>query len=608
VKPVLNFFRTYPWVLAALIVGIVGLLLPFAGAEIFTPWIVGGFAGVVAITQAWGMIKSILKGHWGLDVLAVTAIISTLAVGEFWASLIIVLMLTGGEALEDFAAVRAKRDLQALFDRVPTRAHRVLADGSIEDIDADAIAVGDRILVRPSEIVPVDGPLRSESADFDESSLTGESLPVSKSTGDMVLSGSVNGSRAVEIVAEKEAKDSQFQRIVALVNEASDSKAPLVRLADRYAVPFTAVAYVIAGLAWYLSGDAVRFAEVLVVATPCPLLIAAPVAFMGGMSRAAKSGVVIKDAGTLERLAEVRTLALDKTGTLTYGHPEVSDIRAVSGDGNELLSMVASAEQYSSHVLAHAIVSEAKNRGATLVDADSAEEVATHGVRATLKGVEVIVGKPGFVAEHASGVVEEDLQAGEIVIYAAIGGKFAGAIVLKDTIRTEAKSTLDALRARGVEQIVMVSGDSQATTSHVAEELGVTRAHGGLLPEDKVTIVKSLEPRNVMMVGDGVNDAPVLASADVGVAMGAKGSTVAGESADVVILVDNLEVVYKALSVGSRTIRIALQSIWLGIVISVGLMLLAAFGHLPAIYGALLQEVVDLVAILGALRAVQDRD
>jgi len=608
VKPILDFFRTYPWVLAALIVGTIGLLLPLVGAQSVAPWVVGGFAAVVATTQAWSMVKSILKGHWGLDVLAVTAIISTLAVGEYWASLIIVLMLTGGEALEDFAAVRAKRDLQALFDRVPTRAHRVLADGSIQDIDAGDIAVGDRILVRPSEIVPVDGALHSEAADFDESSLTGESLPVSKSAGDMVLSGSVNGSRAVEIVAEKQAKDSQFQRIVALVNEASESKAPLVRLADRYAVPFTAVAYVIAGLAWYLSGDAVRFAEVLVVATPCPLLIAAPVAFMGGMSRAAKAGVVIKDAGTLERLSEVRTLALDKTGTLTYGHPEVSDIRAVAGDDDNLLARVASAEQYSSHVLAHAIVAEAKNRGLTLVDADSAEEVATHGVRATLKGVEVVVGKPGFVAEHATGVVEEDLQAGEIVIYAAIGEEFAGAIVLKDTIRTEAKGTLDALRARGVEQIVMVSGDSQATTSHVAEELGVTRAHGGLLPEDKVTIVKSLEPRNVMMVGDGVNDAPVLASADVGVAMGAKGSTVAGESADVVILVDNLEVVSKALSVGSRTIRIALQSIWLGIVISVGLMLLAAFGHLPAIVGALLQEVVDLIAILGALRAVRDRD
>lgn len=606
-KPVFSFFKRYPWVLATLVVGAVGLLLGPLDLGAYTPWIVGGFAGMVAAVQAWSMVRSIIRGHFGLDILAVTAIISTLAVGEYWASLIIVLMLTGGESLEDFAAVRAKRDLQSLFDRVPTNAHRVMDDGSIEDIAADTIEIGDRILVRPSEVVPVDGPLRSDEADFDESSLTGESLPVAKQSGDMVLSGSVNGSRAVEIIAEKKAEDSQFQRIVALVNEASQSKAPLVRLADRYAVPFTAVAYLIAGIAWYVNGDPVRFAEVLVVATPCPLLIAAPVAFMGGMSRAAKSGVVIKDAGTLERLSKVRTLALDKTGTLTYGHPEVSAVHATDGDDDAFLALVASAEQYSSHVLAQAIVGHAREKGLRLKESADAEEVATHGVRATFGGNQIVVGKPGFVAEHAGEFEHYSLSAGETVVYAAVGGAYAGYIVLEDSIRDEAKTTLDDLRSRGISDIVMVSGDSQDTTSHVATELGVTRAHGGLLPEDKVSIVKDLQPRGVMMVGDGVNDAPVLASADVGVAMGAKGSTVAGESADVVLLVDNLHVVSKALRVGSDTIRIALQSIWLGIIISVGLMVLAAFGFLPAIVGALLQEVVDLVAILGALRAVRDK-
>lgn len=601
------FITRYPFVVIALGVGSVGLLTGSLLDGEFSRWLVTGFAGFVALWQSVGMIQSILRGHWGLDVLAVTAIIATLAVGEYWASLIIVIMLSGGEALEDAASYRAQRELTQLFDQVPQSAHRLEPDGSLVDVPANDIRVGDRLVIRPSEVVPVDGTLASDAGEFDEASLTGESLPVSRSRGDGILSGSLNGSVAVEITATREARDSEYQRIVGLVEEATRSKAPLVRLADRYAVPFTALAYAIAGAAWWISGDPVRFAEVLVVATPCPLLIAAPVAFMGGMSRAAKSGVVIKDAGTLERLSRVKTVAFDKTGTLTHGEPEVSAIEPHAGarSEDELLVLVASAEQYSSHVLARAIVDTARSRGLEVTEASRAEEVATHGISADINGSLVLVGKQAFIAESVAGVEKRAIEPGETVVYVAIDDAFAGVIVLKDIIREEAAGILATLPTLGVRRMLVVSGDSVDTTGHVAGELGLAEFHGECLPSDKVRIVKGLSPSAVMMVGDGVNDAPVLAAADVGVALGAKGSTAASESADVVILVDNVGVVADAVDIGKRTIRIALQSIWLGIIMSVGLMLVAAFGFLPAVVGALMQEVVDLVAILGALRAVR---
>ena len=603
-----RFLRQYPWVVAATLVGILGVVAHLEIGEQVARWLVTGFATVVALHQGTQMVRSLLNKQWGLDVLAVTAIVSTLLVGEYWASLIIVLMLTGGEALEDAAARRASRELTALLDRVPHTAHRVNSEGTIEDSSASLVSPGDRLVVRPSELVPVDGDLLTPSAELDESSLTGESLPVTRVTGESILSGSVNGAVVLEMVATKRAEDSEYQQIVGLVQQAAESKAPLVRLADRYAIPFTALAYAIAGLAWALSGDPVRFAEVLVVATPCPLLIAAPVAFMVGMSRAAKSGVVIKDAGTLERLSEVRTVAFDKTGTLTHGRPEVGEIHSVdsSRSGDDLLLLVASAEQYSSHVLATAIVAEAQNRGLTLLEAQHAREVATDGVTATLGDNIIHVGKPAFVESVDPHFSRYAVEPGETVVYVALNNSYAGYIVLKDLLREEAHSTLGELSGLGIKRTVMLSGDQQSTAEAIAREVGITEVHGECLPADKVTLVAGLTPRRVMMVGDGVNDAPVLAASDVGIALGARGATAASESADVVILVDDLSRVSQAVSIGQSTIRIALQSIWLGIIISVGLMVVAAAGFLPAIVGALLQEVVDLVAILGALRAIRD--
>ena len=596
--------KRYPLIGLTLLVALAGWGFNSVNLDLFERITVSGFALLVAVKQGRRMVKSLMAGQVGLDVLAVTAILATVIVGEFWASLVIVLMLTGGEALEDYAEGRAERELSSLLEHVPQIAHRYRADGTTEDIAASRVAVGDRLLVRPSEIVPVDATLATTGGTFDESTLTGESLPVEKLDGDAVMSGSINGSGAVDIVATSIAADSQYQRIVALVSEAKESKAPLVRLADRYAVPFTLVAYAIAGAAWWVSGDAGRFAEVLVVATPCPLLIGAPVAFMAGMSSAAHSVIVIKHAGTLERLARAKTIALDKTGTLTHGTPRVVAVNPVAMSADDLLVLVGSAEQYSAHVLAGALRAAVAERGLPLRDVVDAHDVATHGVQAMIGGKTVFVGKPKYVEEIATNVPPLDLQPGEAAIYIAIDGQFAGSVTLRDEIRPDAAATLSALRKLGVRHVMMLTGDIRPVAEHVGRELGIDDVRAECLPEDKVNAIREATPRPVVMVGDGVNDAPVLAVSDVGIAMGAKGSTSAAESADIVILLDDISRVARAISIGQRTVTIALQSIWLGIAFSLALMVWAALGQLPAIIGAALQEVVDLISILGALRAV----
>jgi heavy metal translocating P-type ATPase len=603
----LRIARRYWVVTLTIAIGLLGIVLAVTDASASVQLIFSAYALGIAAWQAIGMVRDILRGHWGLDILAVTAIVATVVVGEYVAAVVVVLMLTGGEALEDYANRRAKRELDALLTRAPQHAHRVEGD-EIVDVRADEVRPGDVLLVRPSEIVPVDGTLRSGAADVDESSITGESVPIEKHAGDELLSGSVNGQSAVEVVAIATAADSQYQQIVALVAEAAASKAPVVRLADRYAVPFTVFSLALAGVAWWLSGDPVRFAEVLVLATPCPLLIAAPVAFIGGMSRAARNGVIVKGGGVLEQLAAAKTAVFDKTGTLTYGMPTLVGIRPENGFGeDELLGVVASAEQYSSHVLATSLISAARERRLPLAEAEWAREQATNGVQALIDGREVVVGKFAFVGEHAPDVARTAIAPGELAVYVAVDGRFAGAILASDRLRENSKATLERLGELGVHRTMMLTGDAQATADHIAAELGITTVRAECLPGDKVHEVAAVAERPVVMVGDGVNDAPVLAAADVGIAMGAKGATAASESADAVILVDDISRTAKAVEIGRDTVRIALQSIWLGILVSVGLMLVAAFGVIPATAGAVLQEVVDLATILAALRAIGGR-
>lgn len=603
----LDLARRYWLVTLTITVGVTGILLALGGAGWIVQWLFSAYSLTIAAWQAVGMVRALLRREFGLDILAVTAIASTVVVGEYIAALIVVLMLTGGDALENYANQRAKRELDALLNRVPQLAH-LSTEGGYCDLPVNSVRVGDVLLVRPSEIVPVDGVLLSAETTLDQSSITGESLPVEKRTGDTVLSGAVNGQEAVEIRATETASASQYQQIVALVAQAAESKAPVVRLADRYAVPFTIFSLALGAVAWWLSGDPVRFAEVLVLATPCPLLIAAPVAFIGGMSRAARNGVIVKSGGVLEQLSAAKTVVFDKTGTLTYGTPALAEVRPEPPfTADEVLSSVASAEQYSSHVLAASMIAAAKERGLQLHEAATAQEAATNGVVASIRGREVVVGKFAFVAQHAPEAKRTQIGPGELAVYVAIGGVYAGALLASDRLRVNAKATLQQLEKLGVRQSMMLTGDAAETAQHVASELGITRVRAECLPADKVAEVGGIAERPVIMVGDGVNDAPVLAAADVGIAMGAKGATAASESADAVILVDDISRVALAVNVGRDTVRIALQSIWLGIAISVVLMVIAAFGVIPATAGALIQELVDLATILAALRAVGGR-
>ncbi|HEV7951182.1 MAG TPA: heavy metal translocating P-type ATPase [Glaciihabitans sp.] len=600
--------RRYPVVAVTVLVGVGGVLLHLSGAEALARVFVSGYALIIASTEAWRMLRKLRHGTFGLDILALAAILSTVMVGEYWASLVICLMLAGGEALEEYAGHRARHELEALLARAPRIAHRVDTTGAVIELAADEVAVADRVLVLPHEVVPVDGTLDSPAADVDESQLTGESLPVSHTAGDTILSGTLNTDEAFKLTATAIAAHSQYQRVVDLVSEAANSRAPLVRLADRVAIPFTLTAFTIAGLAWYLSGDPVRFAEVLVVATPCPLLIAAPVAYIAGISRAAKAGIIVRTGGTLEQLSRVRTVAFDKTGTLTTGRPEVVAVRPRGGfSANGLLTLVASAEQYSGHILAAALVAAAADRGVNLRPASESREVTAQGVLAIIDGRSVAVGKRSFISSVSGPVSSAAPHSGQMAVYAAVDGVFAGDILLADAVRPEAADTLAALARMGVTRTVMVTGDLAATAHHVGDQLGIASILAECLPEDKVTAIRAESARPLMMVGDGVNDAPVLAAADIGVAMGARGSTAASESADVVILLDDISRVARAVSIGWRTTRIALDAIWLGVGLSLALMVVATFGVLPAIVGATLQEAVDVLTILLALRALVDR-
>jgi heavy metal translocating P-type ATPase len=602
-----ELLKRYPMVAATAGVGLLGLALQLAGLSPASAWTVGGYALAIAAWQSVSMVRDLVGGRFGLDVLAVVAITATVLVGDYWAALIVVLMLTSGEALEDYASARAHREVTALLERAPRFARRADEAGGFDEVAISDVVVGDLVMIRPGEVVPVDGLLEGEPSAFDESSITGEALPVERSPGDLVLSGSVSQQRTALVRATVAAKDSQYQQIVDLVQAAAASKSPIVRLADRYAVPFTVVSLAIAGVAWWLSGDPVRFAQVLVVATPCPLLIAAPVAFLAGMSRAAASGVIVKSGGVMETLSRVRTVAFDKTGTITHGQPAVDGIEpAANCDAEELLRIAAATEECSTHVLAKTIVEAAHERHLRLPSAHCVEEILAAGMTASINNQLTAVGNAAHI-EKVTGhtVPEAAVPPGHIAIHVATAERYLGRILLTDIVRNNAEATLAGLQELGVTTLAMFTGDTAATANHIANQIGITNVVSGLLPAGKVAEVAALPHRPVAMVGDGVNDAPVLAGADVGIAMGAKGATAASESADVVIMLDDLSRVATSIAIAQRTVRVALEAIWLGIAISLVLMAIAVWGILPAIAGASLQEIVDLVAILMALRAVR---
>lgn len=566
------------------------------------------------LISAWGiilslillvdMIKELRSGKYGVDILVVTAIVACVAIGQFWAALVLILMSTGGKALENYANGRARRELSALLKRAPHSAHLCDKTGAIREISIAQINPGDILLIKSAEVVPVDGELLSERADFDESSLTGESLPVAKKAGDAIMSGSVNGSSSVKLRATASAKNSQYEKIIALVRESESHPAPFVRMADRYALLFTVVSYLIAIGGWIASGDSLRFAEVLVVASPCPLILAAPIAMISGMSHSAHHGIIVKNGGALEQFARAKAIAFDKTGTLTRGVVEVDEIIATDKiNRNELLRLAASAEAESSHVLAESLVKFAKEHKITLAPTKNLREITGSGVYATIEKSRIITGRRDFLAQNKIAKLPD--ADGRTAIWVAIGDRYVGRIVFADQLRKNSHSTIAQLKKLGLQKIVMLTGDNAQVASQIAATVGVDFC-AELLPEDKVREIKQLHKKYgaVAMVGDGVNDAPVLAASDVGIAMGARGNTAASESANVVIVPDDISRIAIFRRIAGATVRIALQSVRVGIALCLVLEFVAALGFIPAIIGAGLQELIDVTVILNALRAL----
>ncbi|MFR0591707.1 heavy metal translocating P-type ATPase [Limosilactobacillus mucosae] len=584
-----------------LAVALVAVLLQYAFKQALAAQMLVTIVGAgIALSMLIEMIHTLKSGRYGVDLLAIVAVVSTLSVSEYWAAMVILVMLVGGDALEDYASRKANSELKALLDNSPQSAHRLVND-QIEDVHVDQVKVGDKIVVKPGELVPIDGEIIKGATQVNESSLTGESKPIDKQVGDPVMSGSLNGDQAIVIKAIKLARDSQYQKLVALVKEAENTPAHFVRLADRYAVPFTIAALIIGGIAWVLTKDPRRFAEVMVVASPCPLILAAPVAIVSGMSRASRSGIIVKTGSVLEKMAHPKTVAFDKTGTITSGQLSVDHLEPAPGvDIKELLHFAASAEEQSPHILARSTVAYAQEHQIPLSSVSDLKEVVGNGILATVDGRQVKVGKLIFADPNTT---QKPLS--QTAIYVSVDGQYWGCVIFQDQIRPEAPRTMAQLRKLGVEHLVMLTGDQNAIAQHVAKLVGIHEIKADLLPEQKIAALKNVptERRPVVMVGDGVNDAPALATADVGIAMGAHGSTAASESADLVIVKDDLYRVVVAVTISQETMKIAQQAVLIGIGICTALMLIAAFGIIPAFIGAMLQEVIDTVSILWALRA-----
>lgn len=663
------------------------MAIPVLGNPGFGQWLVIALVLIIVIDTVRGMIDDLRHGQVGVDVLAVVAILSTVAVAEYWASWAVTLMITSGEAIEEYAQAKAERSLTALMEAAPQTAHVVNLPGvgrgfaadkgdssdgfrrvgsapaaaaahRFDTVPVEQVQLGDVLMVLPGETVPVDGELLSGTATLDLSNINGEPVPREVFAGARVMSGAVNGSTALTMRATQVAADSQYQRILELVASAQESRPAVVKTADRLAVPFTVLSLVIAGVAWAVSGVPTRFAQVLVLATPCPLLIAAPVAYIAGTGRLAAVGVLIKAQDVLENLGRVTQVFFDKTGTLTVKQPQVVRVEMLPGAATRLnedhvLMMAGAVESYSVHILSKGIAkagAEALARlrqrfedGQRLCPEPEASwpghgreypvvkninEDAGKGVSGEVNGHAVRVGRLSFAAAGEDGFLAVDrtvpsrseddlrtrfglLQPDEMASYVSVDGRLIARIVLRDVPRANAKAALAKLRELGVTELAMLTGDKRASANIIASEVGIDEVHAELFPEDKVAAVRAATGAGktvTMMVGDGVNDAPVLAVADIGVAMTDGTSTAASESAQVVIMNDNIAAVPRAIAIARRTKRVMLQAVLAGLVLATVGMIAAAFNLIPVVVGAFLQEAIDVVSILWALTALIDRD
>ncbi|HEX4685117.1 MAG TPA: heavy metal translocating P-type ATPase [Gemmatimonadaceae bacterium] len=590
--------------IAALVVGaILHLTHPVMGRDVWMLAVVITGAPVVLRT-----LRESLRGRFATDVVASLSIVGAVALDQPFAGLIIVLMQTGGESLEHFAERRATAAVRALEAAAPRIAHRVAADRVI-DVPATDVAIGDVLVVRPGDLVPCDGTIIDGESELDTSSLTGESVPRRATADAPVLSGMLNGLGTFRMRATAPAEQSQYARIVQLVRSAQASKAPLQRVADRYAVWFTPITIAICGIAVWATHGWMRALAILVVATPCPLILATPVAIIGGLNRAARRQIIVRHGAALERIAVVNAAVFDKTGTLTIGEPSLDRIQTSEGfDHDTALRYAAAVEEGSSHLLARVLVDATHDRGLGVPAARQTVEAPGRGVTGIVDGHTVRVGARAFVVPSCEMGVRDaarlERAGATLRAYVSIDGVLAAVVEYADRVRPELPATLASIRAAGVRREVLLSGDHAPIARALAEQAGIRETYGDLLPNEKASFIERLQAEGhvVMMIGDGINDAPALSTADVGIALAAHGGGIAAESADIVLLVDSLERIPEAMQIGRRTMRIAKQSIWAGLGLSGVAMIVAAFGGLTPAVGAGLQEVIDVAVILNALR------
>lgn len=596
--------RRYPIVMLAIVGLAVGILLhvflpfPDAGHWAFLVVLVGGGMPLVFKT-----LRGIARGRLAADIVAALAILAALVFGEYFAGAVVVLMQSGGEALETYAMHRATASLEALLARAPKIAHR-LTDGRLEDVPVEAVVPGDMLMVRPGDLVPVDGTVTAGTSAVDQSALTGEPIPIRALPGSELMSGSVNMDGALTLRALRKSAESQYQQILRLVDRARAEKPPIVRIADRFAVWFTPVTLVMCGVAYVVTHNPASVLAVLVVATPCPLILAAPVAVIAAISRAAAGGIIVKSGAAIEQVGRARVVVFDKTGTLTLGRPLVQEVSVANGGTpNELLRLAAAVEQLSAHHLGHAVAEAGKRRGLIIPPADDVQETPGLGVSGTVEGRSVDVGSAAYLASR--GIPPSDGATERTTAFVAIDGRYAGFITFADRMRHQVPALMQQLAHLGVDDTVMLTGDREETAEAIAALAGIRTVRANLLPADKVTAVQELKQHRgtVVMVGDGINDAPALAAATVGVAMGEHGPAASAEAADIVLLVDDVSRVGEAIALSQRMRRIILQSVGIGLGVSFALMVVASTGRIPPSIGALLQEALDAAVILNALRA-----
>lgn len=592
--------------LAAGLAGMWGGWLPLA-PEIL--WMLATLPVIVALARA--ILMDIWGGRVGVDAIALVSMSAALAFQQPLAAVVVAIMYAGGNVLEDYARGHAERNLKALSDRSPRIAHRMSGE-RMESIPVEQLAVDDELMVRAGEILPVDGILLDRLAKVDESAVTGEPLPETRKSGDALRSGTVNAGEAFHMRATAIAGESTYAGIVRMVEAAQTVKAPFIRMADRFALVLLPLTLIIAGIAWYASGDRIRALAVLVVATPCPLILAAPIAFVAGVSRAARHGVLMKGSTALEALAGARTAVFDKTGTLTHGGAQFVGMVAAPGrDDDELLRLLASLEQASHHVLADAVVTIARGKGLKLDRSENIREHRGSGLQGTVGGLEICAGSRSLVLGRrdlpawAERVVAHYKGQPVLIVFLSVDDWLAAIFVFGDSIRADAADAISRLRGSGMSRCLMLTGDDAETAKRIGDTLGLDKIVAEASPADKVAVVKLENTRApTMMVGDGINDAPALATAAVGVAMGARGATASSEAADVIVLTDRLRPVADAVAIAHRTKAIASQSIVVGLALSGAAMVAAAFGMITPVAGALLQEAIDVAVIINALRAL----